>query len=239
MNTPSAQRSSQRSALCGARGHLLTPKLAAGGILVKPAAGPEADGDTTSFKNATKCLDPLRRRPFELLLLNRVVGDEVHMTLEATNAIRQLCGVVGLVVEFTEKDVFETHPATGHIQIVTAIIKQGFIGVGMGCGDELLAQPLVGRMETYSKGELSSPQPLHGQFRKLRQGLWNTNSADGDTPLADAEIIIETANRLQNSLTVQKRLTHTHKDDVGRTSFHRLTHTQHLIHDFVGPERTL
>ena len=156
------------------------------------------------------------------------------MALETTNAIRQLCGVLGLIVEFTEQDVLKTHPPTGHIQIVTTILEQGVIGVGMGCGNELLAQPLVGGMEAHRQGELGAAQPLHGQFRELRQGFRNTHRADGDAPLADTEVIIEAADRLQHSAAVEQGLAHAHEHDVGGTSVHRLTHTQHLIHDFVG-----
>ena len=158
------------------------------------------------------------------------------MTLETANAIRQLCGVLWLIVEFTKKDVLKTHPPTGHVQIVTAILKQGVIGVGMGCGNQLLAQPLVGGMETHRQGELGAAQPLHGQFCQLRQGFRNTHRADGDAPLADTKVIIEAADRLQNSAAVEQGLAHAHEHDVGGTTVHRLTHTQHLIHDFVGLE---
>ena len=53
------------------------------------------------------------------------------------------------------------------------------------------------------------------------------------------EIIIETTDGVEDSGTVEQRFSHPHEHDVGGTSIHRLSHAEHLIHDFVGAQGPL
>ena len=94
-------------------------------------------------------------------------------------------------------------------------------------------------MQTDGQGELGPPQSVQGQFRQLRQCPGNTHGAHGDPTLTNPQIIVEAANRLENSSTVQQGLSHSHEHDVRGAPIHGFPNAQHLIHDLVGAQRTL
>ena len=80
---------------------------------------------------------------------------------------------------------------------------------------------------------------MHRQFGQFGQGARDTNGADGDPTLTNAQIIVEAANRLEHSVNVEQRLAHAHKHHVGRTAIHHFADAEHLVNDFMRRQRAL
>ena len=100
------------------------------------------------------------RGALELLFLDGVVGDEVHVALEAPQQGGQCRGMARLVVEPPEQDVFKAHPPARDRHVAAAILQQIFDRIGVGGGDQFLPQPLIRGMEAHRQGELGAAQPI-------------------------------------------------------------------------------
>ena len=175
----------------------------------------------------------------KLLLFNRVVGNQIHVALEPSHPIGQFCGVLGGIVQTTQKDVFEADATAGHGQIVTTVLQQGLVGIGMSRGDELFPQRLVGGMEAHRQGELGPTEGRQSQLGQLRKGFRHANGAHRDPTLTNPEVVIQAANGIENCLAVEERFPHAHEHDVRGPAIHHLPHAEHLINDLVGAQRAL
>ena len=101
----------------------MAPQLTTGSVLIEAAARPQTDGNAAAFEHTLKRIDPGAGGPLELLLLDRVVRDQVHVALKATNAIRQFLGMLGPIVQIPQEDVLETDAASSQGQVMAAILQ--------------------------------------------------------------------------------------------------------------------
>jgi len=191
------------------------------------------------FEDSTKAVDRRRARALETLLGDRVVGDQIHMALETAQQPRKGLGVVRLIIDPPQQDVFEADPPAGDGHVLTAILKQGLNRVGVSCGDQLLPQALVGGMQADGQGELGSTQPLERQLGQLGQGAGHTHGAQRDLPLGHAQIGAQAGHGAQHRVDVEQGLAHAHEHHMAGACLHDLLHAEHLVDDLVHGQGAL
>ena len=155
------------------------------------------------------------------------------MALKPPQQAGQGSGVMGLVVDAAEQDVLEAHPPAGFRHVVAAILEQRLNRIGVGGGDQGMAQALVWGMQAHGEGELGSPQALSGPVCQGGQGSGHPHGADGDLPLGHAQVSAEAIDCRQHRVDVEQRFSHTHEHHMAGATVHRLAHAQHLIDDLV------
>ena len=161
------------------------------------------------------------------------------MTLKASDALRQLHCMVGLIVNARQKNVLETHPPSGSGHISATVLQQVLQRVSLGSGNQVLPQRLVWSMEAHRQGELTAPQHLMGLLHKGVDVVGNTHGADGDAPLANAQVTAETLNAAQHRGKIEQGFSHAHKHHMGGLTSHGLPHAEHLVNDLVAGQGAL
>ena len=175
----------------------------------------------------------------ELLLGNRVVGNQIHMALEAPQKPREGLGMAGLVVDAPQQHVFKAQPPAGECHIAATVLQQRLQGIGVGGGDQLLPQALIRGVQAHRQGELGPPEPLQGPGSQGWQGFGHADGADRDLALGHAQIAAEAVDGGQHCLNIEQGLAHAHEHHVAGALVHHLAHAQHLVDNFMDRKGAL
>jgi len=129
-----------------------SPQLAACGHDPRAFGAPYADKDRLVDQGAVKPFHVVGRWGPECGARRRVVGDQVELHRQVADEFPQLAGVLRLVVEILDQDIFHENGIAAHQGIGRQGLLQSRQGIAVVDGHQLRAQRIDDLIDKFSYG---------------------------------------------------------------------------------------